>query len=256
MTALHAKTKLAILMYHSIDDSGSVVSVSPHLFRQQMKCLFAMGWQAQRLCDAVEYRRANGQYPDRTVVITFDDGFANLYEHALPTLTELDFVATVFVVTDHIGENNNWASPPPGLGVQRLLSWSQLKELRKAGWEIGAHSRTHPDLRQCDQVALESEIIGSAKDVEDYFGEPVRSFAYPYGYHSLTASEITVCTFQAACTTLLRRTCNEPAHLLPRVDAYYVRTLDDMRSLVTGKWDYYLTWRRWARHVRAGLSSS
>ncbi|MBL8188771.1 MAG: polysaccharide deacetylase family protein [Acidobacteria bacterium] len=246
---------LAILTYHSIDDSGSVVSIAPHVFAEQMKALAAAGFQGISLHEALAFRQANRHWPERCVVLTFDDGFANFYETAMPELAKHDFTATVFVISGHVGGNNDWDSPPAGLGSQRMLSWPQVKELAKQGIEIGAHTRTHPDLRRLSEPDIEEEIAGCCAEISDHIGQPVENFAYPYGYRNHQAEAVVRRTMASACTTELRRTNEDPLHLLPRVDMYYLQSTPQLTSLVEGKLDGYLTIRRWGRTVRQVLGA-
>ena len=125
-----------------------------------------------------------------------------------------------------------------------------MRELRAAGWEIGAHTRTHPDLRRVPQAVATDEIIGSKKDIEERLGESVATFAYPYGGVSGEAAALVSQEFAAACTTRLSRAYDEPAHLLPRIDMYYFATTRDLIRLAQGRMDSYLALRRCGREIR------
>src|ERR1051325_6424882 len=96
-------TRIPILTYHSLDTSGSVVSVTPDLFPTQMSRLAEIGWCGISLLEAIEHKTAHGTWPGGSVVLTFDDAFANVVEHAVPVLKRLGFKATVFVVTGYVG---------------------------------------------------------------------------------------------------------------------------------------------------------
>lgn len=242
---------LSILTYHSLDESGSVVSISPRIFAEQMAMLEAAGFRGISLNEALVYRKANGNWPDRSVAITFDDGFANFYEAAAPALARHNFTATVFVVTAHVGGQNDWAQPPAGLGLQRMMEWSQISELAEQGIEIGAHTRTHPDLRRLSAQELEIEIAGSCSDISDKTGQPVNTFAYPFGYLNDLAQKVVQQKVGAGCTTELKRASAQPFHSLPRIDMYYLQSPGKLRELVIGKLDGYLTIRRWGRSIKS-----
>lgn len=246
---------LAILTYHSIDDSGSVVSIAPRTFADQMKALAETGFRGISMKEALTYRQANGRWPENSAVLTFDDGFANFYETAMPEIAKHSFSATVFVISGHVGGHNDWDAPPAVLGSQSMLTWSQVKELDEQGIEIGAHTRTHPDLRRLSKPEIEAEITGCCSDISERTGQAVESFAYPYGYLNRQAEEVAQQAMRSACTTELRRTNDEPFHLLPRVDMYYLQSPNQLSSLVAGKLDGYLTVRRWGRTVRQVLSA-
>jgi peptidoglycan/xylan/chitin deacetylase (PgdA/CDA1 family) len=243
--------RMPILMYHSLDSTGSVISVTPKVFAEQMQCLADQGVRGIALRDAVAHQRAHGVWPAGCAVITFDDGYANFCDAALAPLACHGFTATVFVVSGHIGRSNDWAPPPPGLGAQSILSAQQLRDLTEAGIEIGAHTRSHPDLRLLSPGAAEAEIVASRVDLEGQLGQQVGSFAYPFGNLTPAAVEIVRREFQAACTTALRRAGDESPHTLPRVDMFYVRAPQMLERLVRGELDGYLTLRRWGRALRS-----
>ena len=206
------------------------------------------------LREAVTCKLDTGRWPDRAVVVTFDDGYQNLHHHAMPALATYGFTATVFLVTGHIGGCNDWASAPPGLGEQRILKWPQAAELVQAGWEIGAHTRTHPDLRGLSAEEVESEMRSSRMEIEDQLDQRVESFAYPYGLASDIATAIADREFRASCATELRCATSEPLHSLPRIDSHYLQRSGQLRRLLDGRLDRYVTIRRWGRRVRALLS--
>ncbi|MGH9901722.1 MAG: polysaccharide deacetylase family protein, partial [Pyrinomonadaceae bacterium] len=246
-------TTMLILTYHSLDTSGSVISLAPEVFAGQMACLADGGWRGVSLGEAVEHRDAEGSWPERTVALTFDDGYENFYESAWPVLRRHGFSATVFLVSGHVGGSNDWDAPPAGLGERRILSWSQAAELARAGIEIGAHTRTHPDLRRLPAEQIKEEVAGSRVEIEDRLGRAVESFAYPFGGTSRAAVEAVGGEFRAACTTELKRANGEPPHQLPRIDMYYVRSSKGFARLLDGRLDNYLAVRRLVRRVRGAL---
>ena len=246
-------TAMPILMYHSLDTSGSVVSVPPADFAAQMACLADMGFRGVSLREAVAHREARGRWPDQSAVLTFDDGYASVYEHGLPILARHDFSATVFLVSGFVGGQNDWAPSPAGLGIRATVTWDQVAEMAAAGVEIGAHTHTHPDLRRLSEALVEQEMATSRTEIESHVLRPVESFAYPFGGVDTVATRVAGRQFRTACTTMLQRVTDEPLHLLPRVDAYYLRSLRDFGRLVSGKLDHYLTLRRWGRSVRTAL---
>ena len=250
--AFQQVSHLSILMYHSLDSSGSVVSVAPDRFQEQIRCLAEMGYRGISLSEAVSHKESRGQWPDRSVVLTFDDGYANFCDSAFPVLAQYGFTATLFIVTDHMGGHNNWGPPPTRLGTRPILSWQQAIELSAHGVEIGAHTKTHPDLRRIPPARVKDEMVSCRGEIEDRVQRRVLSFAYPFGRASQTAIEIATQNFQVSCNTSLQRATAEPLHQLPRVDMYYVRTADILRRLVRGQLDSYLAARRWMRLVRSG----
>jgi peptidoglycan/xylan/chitin deacetylase (PgdA/CDA1 family) len=244
---------IPILMYHSLDDSGSVVSVTPAAFAEQMTILAEAGLTGMSLKQALDHRQAHGEWPERSIVLTFDDGFANLHEHAVEPLVSHAFTATVFLIAGHMCGTNDWAPPPPGLGQQAILSWNQAKEMADAAIELGAHTVTHPDLRRLSNAQLIEELDGSRRKLEDRLGQGVETFAYPYGLCNEAAADAAARAFRASCTTQLRRAADEPTNRLPRIDVFYFRDPARFRALVAGGQHGYLTLRRWGRAIRGAL---
>jgi peptidoglycan/xylan/chitin deacetylase (PgdA/CDA1 family) len=249
MNAANA-TKLAILTYHSLDSSGSVVSVAPVDFAQQMACLSARGMRGTSLSEVMILRERTGVWPERVVVLTFDDGFANFYESAMPVLVRHGFTATVFMISGHMGGRNDWASRPEGLGVMPILSWQQAAELARSGIEIGSHTHTHRDLRRCSAADVEQEMKGSLAEIEDHLGVQPQSFAYPYGRVDQVSRCLAARHFRASCTTELRRANSDPSDALPRIDMHYLRSPQRFASLLDGQLDQYLAVRRLGRRAR------
>ncbi len=242
----------SILTYHSIDDSGSVLSTHPDTFEAQMACLAELDYRGTSLAQAVGEFKRSGSWPDKAVAITFDDGYENNLRIAKPILERYGFAATIYVITGHVGGKHDWEIPAEGLGLQPILDWSQVHELVEAGWEIGAHTRTHPNLTNSTAAELASEILGSGEDLERELGRAVETFAYPGGYLSSAATAMVEGKYLAGCTTELRRAHDQaPLPSLPRVDMYYLGDTKLFRRLLQHKLDSYLAFRRFGRRVRS-----
>jgi len=233
-----------ILTYHSLDETGSVISVTPAIFRAHMESLFRRKIPVVPL---TEIRRTSG-----AVALTFDDAFANFHEHALPLLSEYGFPATVFVVSGYCGGQNNWPSQPSGaVPTLALMSWSQLRELQAAGIALGAHSVNHPRLNELAEGEVEAELEGCRAAIEDRAGCRVDSFAYPYGAWNGAVRRCAGRFFQTACTTEMEAV--EPTSdplALPRIDAYYLRSSFWFDALFTSKGWTYLDLRSRLRAIR------
>ena len=162
---------IIVLAYHRIADERSDLAVSPRRFAEQTAWLARQRstlpvLSLEEAFDALE----NGSAPHRSVVITFDDAWADNHTHVLPALLEHAFPATLYVPSRLVGR--------PG-----HLSLSQLTAMVEGGVVVGSHSRTHPDLRTCSRAELDAEVKGSREDLEDILGRPVDSFSYPAGLH-------------------------------------------------------------------------
>jgi peptidoglycan/xylan/chitin deacetylase (PgdA/CDA1 family) len=175
--------RVPILMYHEITPRSATEShlaVSPGSFASQLGLLHDEGYQT---VTAYELSRAlsqgAGELPDRPVVLTFDDGYADFHSQAMPLLDRYGFTATVYVTTGWVED----AGPlPSGRRPGRMLSWSQIEEAARAGIEIGAHSHLHPQLDQLSVAPLRDELAVSKVQLEDRLGSPVPGLAYPFGY--------------------------------------------------------------------------
>lgn len=174
-----------VLMYHSVSDapaaSARALSVRPATFAAQLRYLRDEGFSGLTFGDLCQRRRGGQSLPARPIVLTFDDGYADLIEEALPLMLEHGFPATVFVTTGWLrGAARHAAGTPPG----RMLTWGQLAELSSAGVEIGAHTHSHPQLDQIRHPRLRAELADSRRLLEGRLGHSVHSLAYPYGYSS------------------------------------------------------------------------
>lgn len=241
----------AVLTYHSIDDSGSPISVAREAFARHVR------WLASGRVRVlpVEELLDSGEGED-AVAITFDDGFENVASEAAPLLVEHGLAATVFVVTDHVGGTNAWGGhAEPGVPTLRLLGWAGLERLTASGLAIGAHTRRHPDLTRLGVAALEDEIHGGADHLRAQLGVPPRSFAYPYGRANPAVVRSVSARFRAACTTDLRlvSAADDPWRL-PRLDMYYFQRPGQIDAWGTAPFMRRLQFKRGVRRLRSLLS--
>ncbi len=241
-------------MYHSLDPSGSVVSLRPDVFARQMSGLADSGYRGISLRQAMGHKAEHADWPEHSVVITFDDGYANLHDIAMPELSRHGFGATVFLVTDYMGRKSEWESPGMTATGLQILSWSQARELADSGLEMAAHTLTHPDLTRIPLSQLEREITASRDTVRTNLDSDVDSFAYPYGRFDRRACAIVSRSFRGACTTVLRRARDDDKSRLPRIDMYYFRESSDITPIVRGHRDRYVACRRWGRRLRDALA--
>ncbi len=175
--------RMPILMYHEIaprSETSSRLAVSPDAFGAQLAYLHDEGFHT---VTAAELSRVlsggDGKLPDRAVVLTFDDGFADFHSRAMPLLDRFGFTATLFVTTGWVSD----AGPlPAGRRPGPMLSWGQIDEAARSGIEIGAHSRLHPQLDQLPPGLLREELYLSKAKLEDKLGSAVTGLAYPFGY--------------------------------------------------------------------------
>lgn len=195
--------RLPVLLYHSVgeprDPRFAEWVVAPEQFEAQMGLLVAEGYSALTVSELAELLGDRRRpFPERAVAITFDDGFADFHTIAWPHLRRNGLTATVFVTTGYVGSTSGWLSDV-GEGSRPLMSWAQVGELASAGIEIGAHGHTHVQLDTVRMRAAAEEIRRSKSALEEVIG-PVRSFAYPHGYHTRAVRrEVRRAGFGSAC---------------------------------------------------------
>jgi peptidoglycan/xylan/chitin deacetylase (PgdA/CDA1 family) len=237
----------AILTYHSVDDSGSVISVSPPRFAEHVRWLASGAVAVVSVADLLTLPSATA-----AVAITFDDGFTNFASTAWPLLRDRGLPVTLFVPTYHVGRTNQWATTPGGsMPPLPLLDWEALGRLAEEGVVLGGHSRTHADLRRLGDAEVVDEIAGSFDDIARETGRRPDGFAYPYGYLDERVVRLTRTSCRWACTTVLRplSTGDDP-YRLPRLDAYFLRgpaRLDAYSSLTFRS---YISLRATVRRLR------
>ena len=177
------------LLYHHVGSARPgmppTLTTSPDRFERQIRFLHQRGFTAITAGRWLDWLEGGAPLPDRPFVLTFDDGFADLAEHAFPILRCYGYGATVFVVTGRIGGFNDWDAPL-GFPPTRLLDREQLLAWSRQGIEFGAHTRTHADLTRLSAHELDQEVGGSRKELEDILGQPARTFAYPFGHFNDT----------------------------------------------------------------------
>lgn len=237
----------AILTYHSIDRSGSAISVSPETFRAHIAWLAHGDVRVVSLSELLALPSSAN-----AVAITFDDALESLATEAAPLLASHGFPATVFVVSQHVGGDNRWNGvTDPRIPVLPVLGWSALTWLQSQGFSIGAHTRQHRNLTRCSSAELESEIAGSADDIAGALGERPKSFAYPYGAFNQTVVAAAARVFDIACTTELRPLPPDaPRELLPRLDAWHFKDASQLARWGTRSFTGWIAFRHALRRLR------
>lgn len=189
-------TVIPILMYHYVrtvtdpaDAIGSNLSVTPERFAAQMQYLADHGYTTLTLREVHAILAGQLPLPERPIALTFDDGYRDFYTAAWPVLRQQGFKATSYVITDLLGED-------------AYLTWDMLRELDASGLiEVGAHSRTHPDLRALGADRRWGEIAGSKATLEQGLGRPITAFCYPAGkYDAAVIAAVRQAGFLTATT--------------------------------------------------------
>lgn len=240
-----------ILTYHSIDDSGSVISTPPHEFRDQMQILQDRRFNIISLNNLVNFMRNKQPLPSKTAVITFDDGFKNFYLKAYPILQEFGFSATVFLVPGYIGKTSRWNATLRGMPVLDLLEWRQIKEMVNKGIDFGAHSMSHEVLTKLPIEEVHREINQSKLAIQNHLERDNMFFAYPYGSTNMEIKAVVQAGFQGACGTCMDfvRTDSD-IYELPRIDMFYFSNNSFFRYIGTFVFSCYCNVRRALRSIK------
>jgi peptidoglycan/xylan/chitin deacetylase (PgdA/CDA1 family) len=196
------RTRLPVLLYHHVGPvrAGTYPSLTipPKRFERQIRWLADHHFTAVSSFDLLEWLREGRPLPTRPVLLTFDDGYADLADFAFPVLRRYGFGAIAFLVSGQIGKTNNW-DEANGSGTHRLLTTAQIRDWSARGIEFGAHGRTHVDLT-LPRTDVLGEVAGSAADLEELLGQKASSFAYPHGAFDAGARTSVVRFFDLAFT--------------------------------------------------------
>ncbi|MCK5438705.1 MAG: polysaccharide deacetylase family protein [Gemmatimonadetes bacterium] len=241
---------LPILTFHAFATPASTISFPPSVLRSRLARLVKKGYRSIDLLDAVQHLRIGNPLPSKAVVITIDDGYESVYREAFPILQEYAMTATVFVTTgEPVGRDRSDRLPP--VEGQPMVSWSELSEMVAAGFSIGAHTLTHPDLTRLPASSAKAEIVGAKAILEDRLGVGVRSFAYPHGKYDPRTRELAAEHYSCACSDRLGLlTRGSDLYALERVEMYYFSRPWVFNLLTTPFLQPYLALRTVPRNAR------
>jgi peptidoglycan/xylan/chitin deacetylase (PgdA/CDA1 family) len=191
----------AVLTYHKVGPPPQPCR-DPFLYARveeldrQLAALREIGFRAVRLGDLLPPANSfAGKF-----VVTFDDGFQNVLDLALPVLARHQVPAIQFIVSGFIGKQNDW-DIAKGDAAERLMDTAQIKQWLAAGHEIGSHSVSHRNLKQLSPAEAREEIFASKKALEDAFGVEIRHFCYPFGGWTPAVRDLVAAAgYQTACT--------------------------------------------------------
>jgi len=189
---LKLKGCATILCYHSISDDGHLFSVTKKDFELQIKEIL----KSKHIVSLENLFNIENDHINNKIVITFDDGYENIFTSAYPILKKYGLQACVFISTfiNKKGKSNYFSG-------KRLMNLEQIKKLVKEGWEIGYHTNSHIDLRHLDKRTLVNEIVNNKQIFEKDLGSKIIYFAYPYGlYNKETVDTVEKAGYKLAFT--------------------------------------------------------
>jgi colanic acid/amylovoran biosynthesis glycosyltransferase len=212
---------MSILCYHTVEPHWpSGLAMDPDVFSAHARWL-ARHRRVVDLGTAVRLMDARGRLPRGVVSLTFDDGLAGVYHHALPVLRDLGLPATVFVVARTLNGNRavDWIDDAPDAPLD-VLTPEQLLEMRACGFEVASHSFAHHRLPTLDPSECRQDLMQSRELLEDLLHEPVRHLAYPRGLHDAAVRDTAQKTGFAHAFSLPESTEEVGPYALPRVGIY------------------------------------
>lgn len=227
-----------ILMYHQVDTSPPrgtpwrSLIVTPSAFARQMATLRLLGYRGVSLRDLEPW--LTGEHSDRVVTarqdklvgISFDDGYRNNLEYALPVLRANGFTATCYAISDALGASNEWDADK-GVQSKPLMTADELRQWIASGMDVGAHTRHHVDLKAQDSDVARDEIFGAKRELEAALGTEVRHFCYPYGSFDASHRAMVEAAGYVSATTVQRGRANsaDDRYALPRIPIVHSTTL-------------------------------
>lgn len=213
---------MAIFCYHSVSPNWqSPLSVSPAVFDQHCR------WLARRrnvvdLGTALGHMNHKGSLPRQLAAVTFDDGFADLYEHALPILLRHKIPCTIFLVAETLLRPKpkvHWVDDPPRSPLS-VLTLDQVREMRKFGVQFASHSYSHRDLTTLSDYECELDLRESRILLEDLLGTPVPFLAYPRGLHNERVRKAARKAGFTHALAMMRKPQIVDTYAVPRVGVY------------------------------------
>nr|CCF78724.1 Polysaccharide deacetylase [Rubrivivax gelatinosus S1] len=174
-------------MYHRVGHARNEwearYAIAPQAYADHMETLASKGWQAVGIDSLVAWLEGGPPLPANAFVVTFDDGFRGVGEHALPVMQRMGWPFTVFLVSDFIGEQDHWTrSANPDGTTHPLLDADEIRDMQLRGVSFHSHTRRHPSLPKLADHELAAELAGSRQRLAELLGHDVPYLAYPFGH--------------------------------------------------------------------------
>jgi len=216
-----------------------------------MAFLSKEGYKTISVADLINWLKKDGQLPERSVMITFDDGYQDNFYNAFPILTKYGHRAVFFPIINFIGTDK---TIPEYNNTQygKIMDWAMINEMSSAGMEFGSHTISHPILTETDDTQLLSELKDSKEILEEHLQRKIHSFCYPKGlFDGRSISLLKKLGYELAFTTLVGTNFkNTDTYLLRRTEIKPDDTVYDFKKRLEGgydilvKFDIWLTKRR------------
>lgn len=195
-----SKNSVAVLNYHQINDKDeNALTVKTADFDEQMRYLKENGYNTITPEEMLTAFKNGTPLPEKTVVITFDDGYLDNYENAYPILKKYDLKATIFVITDYVSLYPNY------------ITWDMAKEMQNSGvMNLESHTMDHLNLLKTDKSEARLQLSGSKRWLEAHLKKPVKFLAYPEGdYNAEIIAMVKDLGYEGAFTVFYKLTSKE-----------------------------------------------
>lgn len=213
--------KIPILMYHQIDQPPKRgtnlrgLIVSPQSFARQMAFLKLLGFKGLSMQDLLPYLQ--GQKTGKVVGLTFDDGYKNNVQNALPVIVKNGFTATCYGVSSMIGGTNSWDQGK--VAEKPLMTLADWQTWRNAGMDVGSHTRHHSKLTELSDDEARTQIVESKRELEQSLECSVNHFCYPYGAFNSAHRDM------AALAGYVTATTTQRGRVEPGADAWTLKRI-------------------------------
>jgi peptidoglycan/xylan/chitin deacetylase (PgdA/CDA1 family) len=198
------KSCIPILMYHQVTPEPTPAfrkyAVTSKAFGAQMNWLALAGYVPITVDALSDHFRHQSTLPSRPIIITFDDGFQDCIDHAVPVLQARGFTAIFYLVAGLVGKKSRWIVQERGIELP-LMDWMDARQLEAAGFQCGSHTMSHPRLADLAPGACRTELLDARHLLEDHLGHEVRHLAYPFGSFNDRVQAIVAETgYRSACS--------------------------------------------------------
>jgi peptidoglycan/xylan/chitin deacetylase (PgdA/CDA1 family) len=247
-----------VLLYHHVVPRGEADGLAPFLvypdmFERQLSFLSRVGFRSVQLGDILNALEGRSEMTGKSVVITFDDGPMNVFDHAVPILKSYGFTATFFVSPALLSTTNSWDVPE--MPRVPLMGRREVRKLAEDGFEIGSHGMHHTKPVQLDRAELRKELCDSRVQMQNVTGIDCEFFSYPFGeYPDDYATLCSQAGYRAAVgmTSPANRAVEDP-YAVRRVLIHTYDTLIRFRLKMTPAYLRLLSWRERRYHRRSRL---
>ncbi|MDF2882173.1 MAG: polysaccharide deacetylase [Clostridiaceae bacterium] len=224
---------IPVLMYHSIkNDKTNPLVVQPEVFKDQMKYLKDNGYTTLSMSELFNFMKYNKEVPQKSVVITFDDGYEDNFINAYPILRHYNLKATIFIITDLCNQGGLY------------IKFPQLKEMINNGIEIGSHTLDHSKLNKLTYDEQLYNLKQSKKIIDEKLGINCKYLSYPYGeYNKVTINALKEAGYKMAFTTKGKWAYKSNGiFTLNRIYIGGLLTMNEFKQRVTNPTYLDLTW--------------